>query len=310
MRTAELLRPAPALAFSRSRSERDELSQFRTPQCRGAGVPGARLWRQADVSVSVDRAQAPAGRSREGATALGPATTAAVARGANVWRLNATDFSWSAVYRLAEPEREGMPGPPPRRRRPADGTRRRGQLRRSVTRRPRLLLHAEAEHRPRLVGLARAEDRSTGSPAGSASRGSAASRGRTRRAAVRRGRSCRVRAVEEVARVELHARLGRLDLQRAAARRLGRRAPGASLRRPSPAAVQHPVVVVAAAGSICAWSRRCARRSPSACGSRTACRRPAPARRSGSGSRRPACSGRRGSASRGRGSCRRLRRPG
>ncbi len=67
---------------------------------------------QADACVSVDRAQARAGRSREGATALGPA-----------------DFSWSAVYRLAEVERGGNA-------RPASG-RRRGEHYREERRPPR-----------------------------------------------------------------------------------------------------------------------------------------------------------------------------
>ncbi len=92
---------------------------FRTPPGSGAGVtppqrasvragdPGPeRDLEQADASVSVERAQADAGRSREGATGFGPATTAAVARGADLRRV-ATDFSWSAVYRLAEVERGG-----------------------------------------------------------------------------------------------------------------------------------------------------------------------------------------------------------
>src|SRR5688572_23607540 len=60
---------------------------------------------QADAGVSVGRAQARAGRSREGATAFGPARQ--LRPHDAPWARAAADFSWSAVYRLAEPERAG-----------------------------------------------------------------------------------------------------------------------------------------------------------------------------------------------------------
>jgi hypothetical protein len=85
---------------------------------RGGGRSGrhsaaARAFPQRDCGASRRQRQRQtarkrsAGRSREGATDFSPATTAAVAVRADLWRLAATDFSWSAVYRLAEPERGG-----------------------------------------------------------------------------------------------------------------------------------------------------------------------------------------------------------
>jgi hypothetical protein len=55
--------------------------------------------KQADASVSVERAQAHAGRSREGATGFSPAQQVRPPT------TRAAGCSWSAVYRLAEVER-------------------------------------------------------------------------------------------------------------------------------------------------------------------------------------------------------------
>jgi hypothetical protein len=60
----------------------------------------------AAAGVRVERAQADAGRSREGATGFGPARQLRP-RHAPACGARAADCRWSAVYRRAEPERAG-----------------------------------------------------------------------------------------------------------------------------------------------------------------------------------------------------------
>jgi len=59
---------------------------------------------QADACVRIERAQAHAGRSREGATASGPARQLR-SRIAATAAESAAGFGWSVLYRLAEVER-------------------------------------------------------------------------------------------------------------------------------------------------------------------------------------------------------------
>jgi hypothetical protein len=76
-----------------------------------SGAAATALWaflerdlEQADACVSVDRAQAGAGRSREGATGFGPARQLRSRRRRSL-ASGAADFSRSAVYRLVELQR-------------------------------------------------------------------------------------------------------------------------------------------------------------------------------------------------------------
>ncbi len=69
----------------------------------GVGAPGARLGASRRLRQRRPRAGRIAGRSREGATAFGPASAAAAVQ--RRLRRDAADCSWSAVYRLAEVER-------------------------------------------------------------------------------------------------------------------------------------------------------------------------------------------------------------